>query len=292
MQYQDRDWEIVDYQGYFLENSGGYDFRGPKPKNLEKNGYFVCLGAAQTFGCFCEKPYPALLQEKLNFPVLNLGMAGAGPAFFLHNQQLLDYINKARFAIVQVMSGRSENNSLFNSEGREVLTRLTDGKTLGAELAYKELLNSHPLNEVQDLIKETRENWVNNFIALLQKIKVPKILFWFSTREPFYVEEYTDVQALLGRFPQLVNLKMIHEIRKYSDSYIQCISSRGMPQLMISRFTNKPTVIDPKRNDLRLLHGKGQQFNKYYPSPEMQLDAAITLKPICKKYFNLVQINA
>ncbi|MCU0535450.1 MAG: DUF6473 family protein [Hydrococcus sp. Prado102] len=285
MQYQDRDWEVVDYQGYILPNTGGKDFRGPQPKTLDKGEYFVCLGAAQTFGCFCENPYPILLQEKLNFPVLNLGVAGAGPWFFLQNPSLIEYINNAKFAIVQVMSGRSESNSLFDSGGREYLTRLSDGVKLGADLAYKELLEQYDRNYVETIIAETRQNWVNHFQQLLQNIKVPKILFWFSVREPFYQEKYTNFTTLLGRFPHLVNSKMIGEIKKYSDRYVECISSRGMPQLLISRFTNKPAIIDPKREDLRQLYGNSKLFNRYYPSPEMHIDATNLLEKTCKKFF-------
>jgi hypothetical protein len=286
MQYQDRDWEIVDYKGYSLPNVPELTFRGPKPESLAEGQYFVCIGAAQTLGCFCEKPYPALLQEKLNLPCLNLGMAGAGPSLFLENNQLLEYINQAKFAIVQVMSGRSESNSLFDSRGREYLVRRSDGVRLGADAAYQELLEKKDKHYVKDLIAETRNNWIVNYKKLLQKIEVSKILFWFSTREPFYIEKYTNVSNLFGRYPQLVNLKMIEKIKKYSNGYVECISGRGMPQLMISRFTYKPINIDLMREDLRRLYGNKQLYNKYYPSPEMQIDAANTLEKYCKKYLN------
>jgi hypothetical protein len=291
MQYQKRDWEVVDYQGYILKNTGGKAVRGPEPKTLEKGQYFVCVGAAQTLGCYCEKPYPTLLQEKLNLPVLNLGMAGAGPLCFLEEQPFLDYINRAKFAIVQVMSGRSENNSFFDSQGREYLTRLSDGVKLGADLAYTELLKQYDLNYVKTIIAETRHNWVQNFQKLLQAIQVPKILFWFSTREPYYQEKYSNVHTLFNKYPQLVNHKMINEIKKYSDQYVECISKRGMPQLLISRFTNKPTYIDPSREDLRHLYGKSHLFNNYYPSPEMQIDAAKALEKVCQKYLNIAKAN-
>jgi Domain of unknown function (DUF6473) len=286
MQYQKRDWEVIDYQGYILPNTGGKYFRGPQPKTLDKGKYFVCLGAAQTFGCYCENPYPILLQEKLNFPVLNLGYSGAGPLFFLQNPSLIEYINNAKFAIVQVMSGRSESNSLFDSGGREYLTRLSDGVKIGADLAYKELLEKRDRSYVETIITETRQNWVKHFQELLQMIEVPKILFWFSVREPFYQEKYTssEVAALFGRYPHLVNSKMIDEIRKYSDRYVECTSSRGMPQLLISRFTNKPAIIDPGREDLRKLYGNSQLFNRYYPSPEMQIDATNILEKTCQQF--------
>ncbi|OKH23255.1 hypothetical protein NIES593_10475 [Hydrococcus rivularis NIES-593] len=72
--------------------------------------------------------------------------------------------------------------------------------------------------------------------------------------------------------------------KKYSDEYVECITGRGMPQLLISRFTGKPTSIDSGREDLRNLHGSKHMFNKYYPSPEMQIDAAKALEKVCKKY--------
>jgi hypothetical protein len=109
---------------------------------MEPNGYFACIGAAQTFGCFCEKPYPILLQERLSFGALNLGLCLRSPRFFIKDSVLMKYINDARFVIVQVMSGRSEDNSLFKSGGLEWLTRLSDGLELGAERAWRELLAS------------------------------------------------------------------------------------------------------------------------------------------------------
>lgn len=284
MSYQPRDREIVDYQMYSLKDTG-LSFRGPEPKSLEENQYFVCIGAAQTYGCFCERPYPKLLEEKLNLPVLNLGVGGAGPYYFLKEKALLPYINKAKFAIVQVMSGRSESNSFFESGGGEYLTRISDGFRTGADDAYQQLLKQNDEKLVKRIVAETRQNWVNNYLKLLQEIKVPKILFWFSIRSPYYQENYNHkgVQGLFGAFPQLVNSTMIKQIRKYSDDYVECISTRGRPQLMISRFTGKPAPIDMLREDLRSLYGI-QKYNKYYPSPEMQIDAGQVLEKVSKKY--------
>jgi len=303
MGYQDVHWEIVDYQGYILDQTDLW-FRGPQPQSLEPGKYFVCLGAAQTFGCFCEKPYPLLLQEQLQFPTLNLGYGGAGPYFFLKHQALWDYINNAKFVIVQVMSGRSESNSLFDSGGLEHLTRRMDGVKIGAQDAYQQLLEKnyspHPealekwrrkivgfLTEnpkVKEIITETRQNWVENYHQLLNKIKVPKILFWFSKRKPDYQERYSSLGALFGEFPQLINLEMINQIKGNCDDYVQCISHQGSPQLLVSRFTGQSITInlaeDPDRQDFE------QQWthNNYYPSPEMQIDATRFLAPICQKY--------
>ena len=78
MGYQDVHYEVVDYECFILGETGLY-FRGPEPNQLEPSKYFVCLGAAQTFGCFCDRPYPLLLQEELGLACLNLGYGGADP---------------------------------------------------------------------------------------------------------------------------------------------------------------------------------------------------------------------
>jgi hypothetical protein len=283
MGYQERDFEIVDYQIYRLKNTEFF-VRGPEPQNLQEQKYFVCVGAAQTFGCFCEKPYPTLLQEELNIPVLNLGFAGAGPDFFLKNEGLLKYINNSKFAVIQIMSGRSESNSLFDSGGLEYLTRISDGIKTGADDAYTQLLKQNNPNFIKKIIAETRHNWIYNFRELLQKIHVPKILLWFSMRRPFYIASYTSLSGLFRGFPQLVNSTMVAQIRKYCDEYVECISRRGMPQLLISRFTGKPTTVDPADARKDLDTGKRQMFNSYYFSPEMQIDAAHVLKIACVKY--------
>lgn len=57
--YEQRDWEIVDYQQY--SRTPGCSARGPAPRSMRQGQYFACVGAAQTFGCVCEDPYPALL---------------------------------------------------------------------------------------------------------------------------------------------------------------------------------------------------------------------------------------
>lgn len=287
--YADTDFDVVDYQLFCLDpkvlhrHSGkSLMVRGPKPNNLDKNSYFVCLGAAQTFGRFCETPYPTLLQERLGIYALNLGVAGAGPSFFSkENEELLKYINNAKFAVVQVMSGRSESNSLYASKGIGALTRVSDGARItNAADAYKELLKNHDKTFIKKIIAETRENYCNNYKALLQAIEIPKILFWFSTRKPRYQEQYDNIFKLFSQFPHLINQKTIHKIKKYSDEYVECISQRGKPHQLINRFTGQPIqVVDQ-------WHGGYWKENSYYPSPEMHVDAADNLEKICRKYLN------
>jgi hypothetical protein len=282
MGYQERDWKIVDYQRYPLDGTG-LQFRGPPADIRRPEGYFACIGAAQTFGCFCTDPFTHILSQELGLPALNLGYAGAGPCFYLKNPPLMGYIKRARFVVVQVMSGRSESNRLFDSGGVELLTRRSDGQQIGATAAYRELLETRSRQEVADIVAETRDNWVANNIRLMEEIPVPKVLFWFAERSPDYQEQYKTPFSLFGGFPQLVNRAMIDALQPHCDRYVECVTKRGMPQPLISRFTGKPTTIDSGETRKDLSTGKRETHNTYYPSPEMQQDAAAALLETCRR---------
>jgi hypothetical protein len=239
-------------------------------------------------------PYPALLQEQLGLTALNFGFAGAGPRFFLKNERRLRYINEGRFAVVQVMSGRSEDNSAFSTGGNAIITSRSDGQPvrdsrqpyIRAEEAWGELLANDELDAVRALVEETRANWVRTFSSLLEAIEVPKILFWFSKRPPDYEESYSDVYSLFGEFPQLVNRAMVAQITPLADEYVECLSKRGTPQPLFSRFTGEPVTVTDQAwsSDRGALSTITQAVNSYYPSPEMHADAADALTVACRTW--------
>lgn len=303
-----RDWEVVDYGCYELGGTGLW-FRGPPPETLETRRYFTVLGAAQTFGCFCVQPYPAKLAERLGMPALNLGYSGAGPTFFLKQSELHEYINSSAFCIVQVMSGRSTSNSRFqNDEGLAHGRRRDTGQATTAEAIFDEAIKGElarfplparlsrgvvkltglPLPAARRLVYEARANWLRDFRALLAAIEVPTVLFWFSERRPAYTPRYHRQGALLGKFPHLVNASMLAALRPHVGDVVECVSSRGLPQPLVSRFTGERTTVDLGR-DLKPVEGGDTSTpiysgvwhsNMYYPSPEMHEDAAAALEPI------------
>ena len=142
--YQRKDFEIVDYHLYKLPETPFF-IRGPQRWALGESGYFAAIGAAQTFGRFCSAPYPEKLERELGIPGLNLGHAGAGPKDFLQHASIIKYINEAECAIVQVLSGRSVNNSYFTCPHGGVVVRKDgrDGdKPVLAADAYRDLLKN------------------------------------------------------------------------------------------------------------------------------------------------------
>ncbi|MDX1419905.1 MAG: DUF6473 family protein [Rubricoccaceae bacterium] len=301
-----RDWEVVDYECYELDGTGLW-LRGPAPAPLEEGAYVTAIGAAQTFGCFCPRPYPALLAERLGMEVLNLGISGAGPSFFLQQPALLDIINGSALCIVQAMSGRSTSNSLLdNPDGLAYGRRRADGALVTAETALGEVLareqaripiperlkaillaGSHlPIPAVRRVVQESREQWVRDYHALMQAITVPTVFFWFSERTPFYVPRYHRATAVFGRFPHLVNARMVRRVRPLADRYVACVSRRGLPQPLVSRFTGESVTIDlatdRKPGARAPLYAGVWEANRYYPSPQMHEDAAEALAAPCR----------
>lgn len=304
MGYAERDWEVVDYELWELGDCGlvppaSRAVRGPCPGKLQDKQFVTCLGAAQTFGALCRQPFPALIQESIGQPVLNLGFGGAGPSFFLNDPELINVVNRSSLAVVQVMSARSTSNSLFQSTGTDFVLRRSDGKQFAAEQIFVSLLKQGQgigpfrpkrflprimatigQQKVKRIVRECRESYLEEYSELLGRIKVPKVLLWISKRAPEYQERYAAIGELFAEFPQLVNRGMVEQLRTQCDAYVECVTSRGSPQHLISRFTGEPVGI--RHADARPdLPATSSNKDGYYPSPEMHEDAASALIPVC-----------
>ncbi len=283
--YQETDRAVIDYELYDLADVHS-NLRGPDPSRWNGNEFIVCAGAAQTFGRFAPRPFPTQLAETLRAPVYNLGFAGGGPFYFLKNQRLLEFMNRAGTCVLQVMSGRSVSNSVFEVTGMggTVVSRGRRGveRPRLAQDAYRSLLQECDESRVREIVAETRQNWVNEMIELLDKISCPTVLLWFSTRSPEYETSYRDVGRLFGQFPQLVNSEMMAQVARHADRYVQAITDRGLPHLLRNKTTGQPeTVFSKERfpnrpDDLR-------DKNNYYPSQEMHDDAAKALASVLRE---------
>ncbi|MDY7016441.1 MAG: DUF6473 family protein, partial [Cyanobacteriota bacterium] len=292
----------IDYQVYEF---GKRKLRGPRTSNPK---YIAYLGAAQTFGRYCPNPFPNILGERLQIGTLNLGKGGAGPTYFLnspHSQTMLEAVDRAQLVVVQVMSGRSISNSVFQSLiGCNNGFRLPDGKQMKSLMIWNKLLKGKDKRGLEfqflkDLIEETRQNHVNATIELLKRISPPKILLWFSVRSPQQLQELSQYSLAmsrrllggglssrilhrmgignntmdihLGEFPHLIDRSMVDEIKKYSDSYVECVTRANMPQQLVN------------------FQGDAIGQNIYYPSPEMHERAAEQLLPVCKRMLEIHQ---
>ena len=294
--YQKRDRAVVDYELWQAWPDGDF-LRGPKPADLRGGSYLACVGAAQTFGCLVQRPWPALLAERAGIPTLNLGVAGAGPRLF-RKPRFRELIAGARVVVFQVLSGRSADCSRFVSGGRERL-RLPDGRTIGADAAWTEVLHAdlrgstNPLlrglknrlaaafgrRDARRLVEETRADWVTQFRELLDETRGRKMLLWFSRRAPDYTARFHSLAAMFGDYPQLVDRRMVEAVRERADAYIECTTRRGSPERLMDRATGRPIAIRPAEAGTGEDPTAAWTHNFYYPSQAMHQDAADAIWP-------------
>jgi hypothetical protein len=279
--YQSEAYNIVDYELWRMEGTDEF-FRGPQMV-LQPQKFVAFVGAAQTFGTFCRFPFANLIAERNGHAIANLGIGGAGPTRFLIDSALMRVISQARVVVVQVMSGRSVGNTLYeNLKGTSSLRpRGKGGHWTWAESVWKELFVRLPRTDLEALVAETRRNWIDEMSQLLKSIAAPKILLWISTRTPDYPEGYESIDQLFGSFPHLVNREMLKKILPLADAFVDATSARGTPQPLYDRFTGERTAVSLARPDYAHINTNGG-----YPSPEMHVDAAEKLAPVLRKLWD------
>jgi hypothetical protein len=240
--------------------------------------YFVCAGAAQTFGCFVAKPYPSLLADALDMRVVNLGLGSATPSVFASNDRLLEVINGAEFLILQVMAARQEGNSRLEMLGTDLVHDRRHGDDLPAHMAWQRILDEER-SELDRYIAESQQSWIDHYQQLLAHIKVPVVLFYFSVKQKGAdpTRDAENAHQLLEPFPQLVEGASIDTVAAQCDRYVECTSVRNHKHLLMSRFTGEPVEVDNSVLDPRMQ--TRWKRNWYYPSPEMHEDATANLLP-------------
>jgi hypothetical protein len=278
--YDKRDYEVVDYQYWELTGSG-MSFRGPEFDHDDDTPYVVCAGAAQTFGCLVEVPYPTILAERLNVRSVNLGLGSATPALF-DNAALLEIINGAAVLVLQVMAARQQGNTRLRPLGTDLVHDRHHGDQVPAHIGWQRILDEER-SKLGAYVEETQRNWVQDYRHLLTKIDVPVILFYFSARAK-NDDPPTDADNLLtlfGQFPQLLDGCSIDQVASACAGYAECSSTRNQGHRLHNRFSGEPVEIDNAILDPRI---PGQwTHNWYYPSPEMHEDAATALTTAVKE---------
>jgi hypothetical protein len=275
--YQDKDFEVVDYLQYELAPDLPM-FRGPPVPfdALQRGDYFCVIGAAQTMGRLVRRPWPTVLSDTLGLPVLNLGLGGAGPEFFL-DPRLIQMANNAQFVILQVMSGRSVGCEDYPG-GNLVIQ---DGKQ--TNVLRRDVLTNIWQKDPKSAVRYVRR-WNRNYVKLYEQlrdvIKRPTLLLWCSEREPSDWKPQMLLQDKSrlnwGRFPQLIGRAVYNDVTILFDANLRFVyaKSRENP---LSRLTEKPC---PYFGD----SGKNfhTEFN-YYPSSEAHIKLAALLSDWAKR---------
>lgn len=267
--YQEEVGDFINYNNTL--SPFGFYTRGPiylQDKILENSISF--LGAAQTYGTWCEYPFPWLVANGLSLNCFNLGHAGAGPRAFL-NPDIIKAINKTKFCIIQVMSGRSVSNRYMKQVAGAARVRLNHPllpeETLLAHVAYAKLLNILSHTEMEDLISESIVNLLNEYKQLSQLITVPKLLLWISSRHPKYKRNYDSVGGLLGSFPHLID-----------EPTYQKMASLFTHSLIVAsdKLIDRPLWSETKMTNFTVERpwGKIERYSRHYSHPYLHVLAA------------------
>jgi hypothetical protein len=262
-QYQSYDFEIADYQ-MFAALPNTVLFRGPRPTPaaLANGNYILFLGAAQLFGRFHPAGPHEIVAGALGLEALNLSMGGAGPEFFL-GEELLAAANASKAVVLQVLSGRSIGCDEY--PGMRMTTRHGDnsGKKIDRLALLNEIWWQDPREAIR-LVGKWRANYLELMHDLLNKIQVPVVLTWISTRSPeAWSPAKLEAGPDFGEFPQLVDSTMMNEIAARCARVVVVSHDAGVPFGFVSRFTGEkcPFYWPP---------GEPKWQNVYYPSASLQ----------------------
>ena len=274
-QYQANDFESVDYNQFELSEHLPL-FRGPKPSDeaLAKGDYFCVLGAAQTFGRLVKEPWPDLISKAVGLPVLNLSRSGAGPDFFFH-EDVVPLVQRAKFVVLQVLSGRSIGCSEYPG-GRRIKT---GSETVNRRVVLERLLREDRVKAVQ-YVRRWNEAYLATYRELRNLISRPAALLWVSSREPCHWEPETLLcNSYWGSFPQLVGAGLYAQVAAFF-AYRAKVVAESNPERPVSRITGKPCpYIGTERGvKAKQLHAD----SGYYPSSETHVAVAKRLETWAK----------
>ena len=271
-QYQNRDWHLFDYDMRRCERIP-FPIRGPAPSDLSKGRYGVALGSAAGFGALVATPYPRMVGDALQIPMLNLCHGGASPEFYLRAgfAEIGDILSNARFVLIEVFSGRSTSSHMFKSvDGRRMAVPRNQPKAtpLPMEDILRKMFQQKDFETAEAIVRSMQVNYVLQFNKLLELIRTPKILVYLSRRalDAWSLEDYVKNPGAhnLDIFPQMVEKWMVDAVRTHADGYVETVSSRGLPTHAVDRFTNEPTTYE----------FNALSTQSYYPSQEMHSDVA------------------
>ncbi|HGG05551.1 MAG TPA: hypothetical protein ENK28_08835 [Aliiroseovarius sp.] len=206
-------------------------FRGPKRK-LDQP-YVAVLGGSETYGKFLERPYAALVEERMDFPFVNLGCVNAGTDVFVNDQSIIDICANARVTVVQLMGAQNLSNRFYAVHPRRndrFLRASNLLKTIYREVDFTEFnFNKHLLMALHQaspdkfamVAEELKEAWVARMKNLISKIEGRVVLLWMSDRAP----EARQNCSLESGDPLFIGQEMIDELLPFVSGLAEVIVS-------------------------------------------------------------------
>ena len=200
-------------------------FRGPR-RSLEAP-FVAAMGGSETYGKFVADPWPALLEERLDFPVVNFGYLNAGIDVFGSEPQLGELTQEAKVSVVQLLGAQNMSNRFYAVHPRRNDRLLRASNLMRAvfdDADFTEFnftrhmmtaLKAQAPERYESLVAELRLAWVARMKALLERFEGPVVLLWLS--------EYRAPQLRdpLGAEPLFVTAEMVAQITPLSKALVK-----------------------------------------------------------------------
>jgi hypothetical protein len=233
--------EVGENLNYCLQSTP-YMFRGRGPISFgdsELKDSISFIGAAQSFGVWCEFPYPVLVANALSMRCFNLAHGGAGPRAFLLDPRLVEDVNKTRACVIQVMSGRSTANRYMKQHQGTCVVTLThpnfEAEKILSHTAWAKLFAHLSTQEREALAQESISDYLESYRELKQRLKVPLILLWISSRSPDYTKDFSNCSRMLGSFPHLIDREVWNSLSDIFENRVIAHSERFMTRPLWSQ---------------------------------------------------------
>jgi hypothetical protein len=211
-------------------------FRGPR-RNLAGR-YMVAIGGTETFGKYVPLPFVDQLEQSLAVPVVNLGIANAGPDVFLADDEIARIASGAAAVVVQVVGAHSQTNPYYTVHPRRndrVLSVSPHLRHLYQDVDFAEFhFTRHLVQTLQAVsrsrfavvVAELQTLWVERMIAFLHRLGPNTVLMWTGSQPP------KDVAGdeIGPRYPALVDRGMMEKVAAHAALQIEICPPAERPE--------------------------------------------------------------
>ncbi len=218
--------------GHFLFGRGRCAFRLPRPDFGRP--FLAVLGGSEAYGPGVERPFAALLAERLGIEVANFGLRNAGPDAPLADPLVLGAACRARAAVVALPGARNLSNRLYRVH-RFHNDRLIDVspalRALYDGIAYHDIaytghllavLHAADPERFRAVVAELRAAWVARMRQLLETLGGRAIVLWMSDAPPADPLDPLPPPAA-WRHPMLVDQDMVDALAGWSARIVECV---------------------------------------------------------------------
>lgn len=215
-------------------------FRGPR-KPLDGR-HIACIGGTGTYGKYIRRPFPMLLESALDETCVNFGVVNAGIDVFLSDPVVMSACQSALVTVLQVMGAQNMSNRFYRVHPRRndrFVSASTVLRALYTDVDFSEFhftrhmlgaLYTRSPEKFEILREELQRAWLARMTSLIETIRSPVLLLWFS-EAPLDDEDWSHRPNPLRLDPLFVNREMIEQLRS---SVRNIIVARPSPMAMNS----------------------------------------------------------